>query len=172
MLVAAAVAAWFQFGGEPLGRIVVPSPLTHDGGAGESTASDFGQLIPMPSAAEALGGEELEGDPGDIPAPPNAERITAIKRTSPVVSEELAVYLVDDLEPAAVAEHYTHAAEARGFRATLANMDPKDPTLWRAVWTQASTGGREAPSRLLTIRAKQRGDSVRVVVWLRYASGP
>jgi len=80
--------------------------------------------------------------------------------------------LLQERAPTQVEPVYPHAAEARGFRATLANMDPKDPTLWRAVWTQASTGGREAPSRLLTIRAKQRGDSVRVVVWLRYASGP
>ncbi len=136
-------------------RIVRPDDGSHRPPSDASPPRVMGIDLP-PTAADLP-------EPADLPPPAGAMNL--LRRTSGETPprEITSVWSIADATLADVASYYRQAATDRGF-ASLNQAGSVDQTVERLVF--------EADHRLLTVRCRQVGDAVRVVIQLRYTSTP
>ncbi len=99
----------------------------------------------------------MKGEPGDLPVPPDTQRLLAYQQTDAGEVVQTAVYQTERTEPLALIRWYESQLEPTPYEL----VSQKD---------QADHHNRlyHQPGRRLLLRIARRGRTVRVVVQLRY----
>ncbi len=102
-----------------------------------------------------------DDEPADLAPPSGALRLSGARESDGALVEHTAVWQVQGGDVPDVVEHYEAQAAARGYESTR-NLVHDDPNINHRVYVRAG--------RMLTIRVRRAGETLRVVIQLRYTN--
>ena len=161
---AMAIVKIIQFSRTPVYRDV-----PFDSGALDQPTPDAPQPI-LPTGPDDLermltapGAEPTDAEPADLPPPAGAGAVNLMRyrRVAGPIVEHASIWTIRDADYADVASYYGEAAQGKGFE----ELDRRELAETRVRQRRYGRDGQ-----VLTIRVRQAGASVRVVLQLRYTT--